>query len=109
MSLVLNDLAVVLDELHDARKVWYEIGLRLQLPVEDLETISSEHKSDQHSLRRVILLWLKSGIATWAKLCEALTNRTVGEMTLADKLRERYCIKGAGQEREIIKKKLAFS
>ena len=72
MSLVLNDLAMVLDELHDVRKMWYEIGLRLQLPVEDLETISSEHKNDQHSLRRVILLWLKSGSATWANLCEAI-------------------------------------
>ena len=94
MSLVLNDLAVVLDELHDVRKMWYEIGLRLQLPVEDLETISSEHKNDQHSLRRVVLLWLKSGNATWIKLCDALSNRMVGEMTMADKLRERYCSKG---------------
>ena len=91
MSLIFNDLAVVLDELHDVRKMWYEIGLRLQVSVEDLETISSEHKSDQHSLRRVILLWLKSGTATWAALCEALSNRTVGEVTLAGKLRERYC------------------
>ena len=95
MPLVLNDLATVLDELHDIRKMWYEIGLRLQLPVEDLETISSEHKNDQHSLRRVVLLWLKSGSATWEKLCEALRNRIVGETTLADKLKERYCSKGA--------------
>ena len=50
----MNDLAVVLDELHDIRKMWYEIGLRLQLPIEDLETISSEHKNDQHSLKRVV-------------------------------------------------------
>lgn len=91
--LVLNDLGLVLDELHNVRKMWYEIGLRLQVSVEDLETISSEHKSDQHSLRRVILLWLKSGSATctWAKLCGALSNRTVGDVTLAEKLRDRYC------------------
>ena len=101
MSLVLNDLAVVLDELHDVRKMWYEIGLRLQLPVEDLETISSEHKNDQQSLRRVILLWLKSGAAMWAKLCDALSNRTVGETTLADKLRERYSGKGILYDRRI--------
>ena len=102
MSLVLNDLAVVLDELHDVRKMWYEIGLRLQLPVEDLEIISSEHKNDQQSLRRVILLWLKSGTATWAKLCDALSNRTVGEMTLADKLRGRYSGKGTTGESYLI-------
>ena len=91
MSLVLNDLAVVLDELHDVRKLWYEIGLRLNVSVEDLETISSEHKSDQHSLRRVVLLWLKSGNATWCDLCKALRNRTIGKSALGDSLRERYC------------------
>ena len=94
MALVLNDLAIVLDELHDVRKMWYEIGLRLQVSVEDLETISSEHKSDQHSLRRVVLLWLKSRNATWSVLCNALNNRTVGEMSLADKLRKRYICQG---------------
>ena len=50
----MTDLAVVLNELHDICKMWYEISLRLQLPVEDLETISSEHKNDQHSLKRVV-------------------------------------------------------
>ena len=94
MALTLNDLALILDELHDVCKKWYEIGLRLpSVPVEDLESILSEYLPDLHSLRRVLVIWLRSERATWSVLCEALSNRMIDEPELAEKLRNNFpCI-----------------
>lgn len=91
MSLTLNDLPLVFEELHDARKRWYEIGLQLSIPVQDLESILSENKNDQNiCLRRVLMTWLKSGKAKWSTMCSVLTNRTIGEKVLAEELRKKY-------------------
>ena len=91
MSLSLNDLPLVLEELHDVRKKWYEIGLQLSVPVEDLESVLSEHKNDQNfCLCRVLITWLKSGRANWPTMCSVLTNRTIGEKVLAGELRKKY-------------------
>ena len=91
MSSKLNDLKLVLEELHNVRKKWYEIGLQLSTPVEDLESILSENKNDQNvCLRRVLMIWLKSGKANWPTMCEVLTNRTIDEMVLAEQLRQKH-------------------
>ena len=91
MSLSLNDLPLVLDELYDVRKKWYEIGLQLSVPVQDLESILSEHKNEQNvCLRLVLIIWLKSGKANWSTMCSVLTNCTIGEKVLADELRKKY-------------------
>ena len=41
MVLGVNDLPKVLDELYDVRKKWYDIGLRLNVPVKTLEKITA--------------------------------------------------------------------
>ena len=92
MLLTSDDLPLVFEKLHHVRKKWYEIGLQLPGPsVDDLETISLENKNDQNiCLRKVLMLWLKSGKATWSAMCSALENCTIGERVLAEELRREY-------------------
>ena len=88
MVLGLNDLPTVLDELYDIRDKWYNLGLRLNVSTEKLESLTSH---DQDScFRQVLVNWLKSGKATWLALCQALSHRTVGQEELARKLQTKY-------------------
>ena len=93
MVLGVNDLLKVLDELYDVREKWYDIGLRLEVPIETLENIKAtmaDHGDHNSCLREVLLFWLKSGNATWLPLCEALRHRTIGQASLADTLQAKY-------------------
>ena len=83
-----NDLLKVLDELYDIRAKWYDIGLRLNVPVETLEKIKAP--DDNSCLRQVLIIWLRSGKATWLDLCQALRHRTLGQGRLADSLQAKY-------------------
>ena len=89
MVLGLNDLPTVLDELYDIRDKWYNVGLRLDVPTEKLESILISHDRD-NCFRQVLVLWLKSGKATWLGLCQALRHRTVGRVKLAATLQTKY-------------------
>ena len=89
MVLGLNDLPTVLDELYDIRDKWYNLGLRLDVPTKKLESILTSHDLD-NCFRQVLVLWLKSGKATWSALCQALGHRTVGQVELAATLQAKY-------------------
>ena len=90
MKLTTNDLVVLLEELYGIQKKWYEIGLQLKVSTESLESIDQDKNDPSTSLRRILMLWLKSEKATWSDLCKALSNCTVNEMELAEKLKETY-------------------
>lgn len=88
MALGLNDLSTVLDELYDIRDKWYFLGLQLKVAPEKLESLTSH---DQDScFCQVLVDWLKSGVATWLALCEALSHKTVGHNETAIKLQTKY-------------------
>ncbi|MCG8625590.1 MAG: hypothetical protein MJE68_26770 [Proteobacteria bacterium] len=88
MVLKVNDLVKVLDELYDVRDRWYDIGLRLNVPAETLEEIRAPN--DNSCLRQVLVIWLKSGKATWTDLCQVLRHRTIDKGELADSLLAKY-------------------
>ena len=88
MVLGVNDLVTVLDELYDVRARWYDIGLRLNVPAETLEKIKAP--DDNSCLRQVLIIWLRSGKATWTNLCQALRHRTIEQRKLADSLLAKY-------------------
>ena len=90
MVLGVNDLVEVLDELYNVRAKWYDIGLRLTVPVEELEKIKAKDHDDNSCLRQALIIWLRSGKATWLDLCQALHHRTIGQEKLADSLRAKY-------------------
>ena len=88
MVLGVNDLVKVLDELYDVRDKWYDIGLRLNVPAETLEKIKAP--DDNSCLRQVLIIWLRSGKATWIDLCQVLRHRTIDQEKLADSLLAKY-------------------
>ena len=95
--LSLTDLGVVLTELFLVRDKWYNIGLQLQVPVTELQRIESEHKNDQMTcLRQMLIKWLELGHANWSSLCNALQSPIVlGEdAALVNTLIKKYCKAG---------------
>ena len=87
-ELKLEDLAHLMDVLHDVQIKWYSIGLQLGLAVvADLEIIKNQTtQSEQGCLCEMLIKWLRSGRATISALCKALRNRTVGEDVLAGEI-----------------------
>ena len=88
--LSLNDLALVLSEVYDLQPKWYELGLQLSVPVEELEAISKRYHDPSTCLQYALMRWLKTGNATWSALCEALCSRIISHEKLADEIRYKY-------------------
>ena len=89
-----DDLRSVLNELLLIKEKWYNLGLELDVPVEELEKIESGSSNDQTTcLRKMLTKCLESGQADWRLLCEALRRPLVlGEGAgLARALMKKYC------------------
>ena len=77
---------------HESR--WLELGLRLRLRKDTLDTIEANHPRDRsRCLIECLSKWLHradavdiKGGATWDSLSDAL--RSIGEMAVADKLNQ---------------------
>ena len=98
MSLSVDDLKVVLQELYPAQNKYYEIGLLLDVPVATLETIKSENKDDLGAcLRETLIYALKNRVPqlTWKQITDALKNKMVSEGHLADTLSSKEGTGGA--------------
>ena len=97
MALCVNDLSEVLTELFPARTKWYNIGLKLAVPVETLESIKSKNREEPGDcLRDMLLCALRSSTPelTWKRIFEALNSAVVGQEQLAKSLEEKYAQKG---------------
>ena len=70
---------------------WYELGLLLEIPVDELDIIEINSRADpQRSLIEVLQLWLKrSPQPTWKTMVEAL--KFVGRHRLAEEIEAKYC------------------
>ena len=97
MALCVNDLSEVLTELFPARTKWYNIGLKLAVPVETLESIKSKNREEPGDcLREMLLRALRSSTPelTWKRIIEVLSSAVVGQEQLAKSLEEKYAQKG---------------
>ena len=86
-------LSVLVEELFDVKKKWYNIGLQLNVPEETLDEIECACRDDfEVALRRVLKEWRKQiePRPTWDGLVVALRTRTVNEQELAANLEDRY-------------------
>lgn len=95
-TLSLDDLAQIIEDIHDAVDKWHNIGIQLGLHESDLKSIESNYPRQNDRLREMICKWLQNKAASWKKMVAALKSRTVGEAYLAEKLEEKYC-KSAAQ------------
>ena len=91
MDLTIKDLGSVRMDTFEARSKWYDVGLDLGIPVDELDQIQDEHHGKTMDCHRAMLkCWLKAGEnTTWAALIEVLRSDVVEENSLAQKLEEK--------------------
>ena len=84
MELSINDLGMVWETVYEARTKAYEIGLRLKVPVDTLDSIEGQYRDPGEKLREVLKTWLKTAPKpTWQVILDALSSRVVGQPKLA--------------------------
>ena len=90
MSLDINSLWELMNELYDARTKWKLIGLGLRLPHSDLDAMSGD---PLECLENSLSKWLKGidPLPTWDALIAVLRSRVVGEDKKAQELEEKFC------------------
>ena len=68
---------------------WYQLGIQLEVPVDKLCTIESNHSRDADRCKTEALIWWLHNIedTSWGKLAKAV--EAVGHSVLAKKLREK--------------------
>jgi hypothetical protein len=83
MKLTINNLREVNACLYPVRRKWYKIGIELGLNVDELDTISANHRADlDECLIEMIKVWLRSidPRPTWTALGDALRSAPINEV-----------------------------
>ena len=67
-KLSLDDLAKIIEDVHDAVDKWHNIGIQLGLHESELKSIESSYPRQNDRLREMICKWLQNKVATWGKM-----------------------------------------
>ena len=78
-------LKQVREFLFGVKLKWYDIGIELEVPTEELDVIRDKNRDDVAAgLRDMITTWLHDNDqATWDALADALGSRYINEKKLA--------------------------
>lgn len=87
MRLTTKDLKAVRALLYKIRDKWFDIGIELEISVEELSIIKRNTDNPSECLVQMLLLWLKSidPFPTWGILADALGSEVINEEELAEK------------------------
>lgn len=87
MKLTIKDLKQVRGLLYKVRDKWHDIGIELEIDVDELNIIRKNHDNHADGLVEVLQLWLKSvePHPTWKILADALRADAIKEADLAAK------------------------
>ena len=86
-----SDARVVFDSVWEARQKWYNIGLQLNLDVNDLDAIQIRNNANPDCcIKEMLVCWLRGGGATWGALIGALKHKTVGYSDLANGITAKF-------------------
>ena len=91
--LTITDLKTVQAALWEARPKWYNLGLQLDMAVDDLDVIERKNlKNDDECLTDLLRQWLRQGNPppTWKAIVKALQSPTVNLTPLACKIEDEY-------------------
>lgn len=69
---------------------WFELGLQLNIPEDDLKAIAADHVSVRDRSLHMFMRWKELEKPTWNRLVTALLN--IGKRTLAEKLAKNHGI-----------------
>ena len=95
--MTIDDLRAVRKEVWDARAVWKDIGIELDLKVTDLDVISeTNHGNVNKCFSEMLTLWLKrvNPPPRWSVMVEALKEPTVGFENLAERVERSTVLSG---------------
>ena len=86
MALCINDLRKVRDFLFEARLKWYNLGLEVEVAIENLDEIDGMKLKDSDCLREMLKIRLKNANnpLTWKMLADALRAKAINELELAE-------------------------
>ena len=91
MDRTLKDLGSVRKDTFEVHSKWYDVGLKLGVPVDELNRIKVDHCDKTKDCHLDMLkYWLNAGEnTTWVALFEVLRSDIVRENSLAQKLEEK--------------------
>ena len=91
----MNDLATVVDELHEVRVKWYHLGVQLNMRPSDLDPIQKQYMNNcDDCLLKMLSDWLTKTTPSppnWQRVMDALCSRSIDRPALAEKIRRTYC------------------
>ena len=87
-----DDARSVLNALWSARQKTFELGLRLNIPAHELESIHSNYSNPRDRLLHIILAFLRQAEPrpTWRVIVDALRSRVVNLTALAERVEAAY-------------------
>ena len=80
-----DDAGDIAEELNDAQTQSFSLGLKLKLPLSEVEAIHSQYRSSRDCLLHVIIEFLRQvePRPTWRVIVEAFSSRLVNQPALA--------------------------
>ena len=84
-----------MNELHEVRADWYDLGVQLRMATSDLDVVKLEYMNDSKKcLRQMLSDWLTKTAPSppsWQRVVDALCSRSIDRPALAEKIRRTYC------------------
>ena len=84
----------LLEELYPVCTSWYNIGLKLQIPVSTLDRFKQMYTDPLELMREMLKHWLQTAVdpcPTWKDVVTALKSPIVNKITIAAQLESKYC------------------
>ena len=96
------DKHALLSLLAGIEKMWYEIGVALKIPDEELEGLQQESLSDTNKLSKVLKYWINQCVeVTWYSIITAVRSKIVGETQISQEI-ESYVVQGSASHMSLV-------
>ena len=92
-----NDIATLVNELHEVKAKWYDLGVQLRMKIHDLDAIEIEClKNCDRCLIKMLSSWLSQTdhSPTWQIVVDALSSPAIGNQNAANRIHQVYCKPG---------------
>ena len=90
----MDDLATLVNELHEVRDKWYHLGVQLNMKPSDLNAIRIQYMNNPDDcLLEMLCVWLTKfpSPPTWQTVVDALSSPAIGKQSAAERLKQIYC------------------
>ena len=90
--LSIEDLKEVMEELVEAKNMWFEIGIQLDVPINTLDSIKHDERETSKCYSKMLQEWLRNGKSrSWEALAEALGTATVNHSSMKQRILLEHC------------------